>query len=274
MINDTSTSEKLENFVIFPRKIKQDLQCGYITPNEFYVYCYIRISGNPYGIASIGLDDIANCISRGKKISINYCNKILLSLKSKRYIYYQDRTGRRGSFEIHLGNWMLPNKKIKTLDNLFESKKVRGNTKNESEPHTEGYQNSPCVSQSFHVENLPIESDFSFRKIRSDVRGSYNDTDKENNKIIYRSKKSLNKENTITVEGFEPKDVNEYRCFEIAKEIGEKEMNYILSIYRLYGIGIIEEAHSILKDKIRKGGITKRGGYFNGIIKELVLRRE
>lgn len=274
MINDTSTTERLENFVIFPRKIKQDLQGGYITPNEFHVYCYIRISGNPYGMASIGLDDIANCISRGKKVSINYCNKILLSLKSKRYIYYQDRTGRRGSFEIHLGNWMLPNKKIKMLDNFFETNKVRGDAKNKSELHTEEYQNSPHTSQSFHIENIPIESDFSFKKIGNDVRGSYNDTDKENNKIIYRSKKSLKKENIIPLEEFESKDANEYRCFEIAKEIGEKEMNYILSIYRLYGIGIIEEAYSILKDKIRKGGIAKKGGYFNGTIKEIIRRRE
>lgn len=110
----------MKDFVIFPRQVIRDYRDGKLSPTEFFMYCYIRLLGNPYGVSSISLENLRSDVLRGKG-SNNYVNKILLSLKGKKYIHFSPRTGRRGSFTVQLGNWKLPNKTIKRIENLFNS---------------------------------------------------------------------------------------------------------------------------------------------------------
>ena len=107
--------QEMSNYVILPRSIAKDYRDGRLTIAERNLYFWLRISGNPYGIAHVDMDNLAK-ESFNSSVDKSYINKLLLSLKSKRYVWYKERKGRRGSFELHMGDWILPSKQIKTLE--------------------------------------------------------------------------------------------------------------------------------------------------------------
>jgi DNA-binding MarR family transcriptional regulator len=261
-------TDKLESFVPFPRYIVELLRSGEITPKEFFVLCYIRINGNPYGRATVSLDDIANDLSlAGGK---NASNRIVLLLKKKKLLYFERRSGHRGSFLIDLDDWILPNKKKRTLAQFFGPNYTRGAYPPISNKNAEVSTELPVKTQRLKIQETVEDKGLFDKKLLNKYGGVYNDTDNDTDKFVYPSKKqnSFNKEKRISVKEFEPQNHEEYVCHEIAKNIGEKEMNYLLSILHQHGIGVIEEAHGLLKEK--KEQIKNKASYMNGIIKQLV----
>ena len=89
---------------------------GELSKAMFDVYVWTRLACNAYGIAQISLEDIANDALTGDK---NYANKILIELRRKKLIWYADRQGRRGSFEIHHDKFPMLNGQIKSLNKFF-----------------------------------------------------------------------------------------------------------------------------------------------------------
>jgi len=268
-------NEKREPFYITPRQIGADLRSGALTPDEWKVYMYIRQFGNPYGIAAISLENIRNDLYKSRKRpSVSYFNRIVLSLKSKRYIYFKERRGRRGSFEVHLGDWVLPDKTIKTLDAFFGHDQVRGEGTGEVRTRSEVSQNLNPASQRSKERTEPIFEASIFDWPRGLVRGAKNDndTDKENEKYVNRNKMSLKEEQLTPVVTFIPNNSNEQRCQSIANELGEKNMNPILAILRNHGMRIIEDAWGISREDVKTKKIKNKGAYFQGIVKQIVLR--
>lgn len=263
---------KIDNFVIFPRKILQDLRNGELTPNECWVYCYIRLSGNPYGVTAINLRNIADDAFNGN-VSTNYCNKLLLSLKQKRYVYYSERRGRRGSFEIQLGDWMLPNKTVKSIEHYFEQAGDRGGNTTESPIHSEVRPNLTPPSQTFEGLDLDFLNTFSPNETSGIVRTPYNDKEIDKDKYVYRSKTPFEKGGLILTEGYEANSADEFRCWEIAKDVGEKHMNFTLAALRNHGLSILEKAYGIFKEDRRTKKIKNGGAYLNGVIKQLLENR-
>jgi hypothetical protein len=113
-----------DSFIIIPRSVLGDYQKGLITIVERNLLCWLRLNGNPYGIASINLEVLAK-ETFNRQVDKSYINRLLLSLKSKGYIWYLERKGRRGSFEVYLDNWPRPDKSIQHLDGHFEQSMVR-----------------------------------------------------------------------------------------------------------------------------------------------------
>jgi len=261
-------TDKLENFITIPRKIAQDRRSGLLSRPEYDVYMWTRHNANPYGIAIVSLSDIKNDIFDGR-VSENYVNKLLISLKSKRYIYYKKRAGRRGSFEVHFGDWILPDKKIKQLDYLFNPKEVRTKdttlTPNLSEPS----QNEEGVSQSFNDLKIQASSIAFEKSINKKVRASYNDTDTHNENDTNRMQSFSLKNGDIKPEYFKPESHEQERCRSIARALGEESMKYILGIMHKVGFHIIERAWGIYEEERLGKSIENKGAYFNSIIKRL-----
>lgn len=249
---------RIENFVIMPRQIIKDLHNGDITVTGFSVLCYIRLSGDPYGVATISLENIRNDVLKGA--SVNYCNKILLGLKSKRYIYYEQRSGRRGSFHVELGDWILPNKKLKTLDTFFNGDSVRGPTSVHDEPPSEDGQSLPSLSQSFGDQKDSLLAQFSFENIGSLVRGTNNDTYKDKETDNYRCNKKL-----IALRDFTPISYEEEQCLAIAVYFGEKTINPILALLKQYGLDVIKKAYEVTKKDTQKKSINNERAYFQSV---------
>lgn len=127
--------EKIANYVILPRSIVSDYRNGRISIPERNLLTWLRSNGNPYGIANVDLELLSK-ETFNTKVDKSYINRLMLSLKSKRYIWYQERKGRRGSFEVHMGDWILPTSEIRHLNKYFDQPVVRsdGVTKANSNP--------------------------------------------------------------------------------------------------------------------------------------------
>lgn len=112
--------EPTKNFVTLPRKIISDVLNGRMSGAEFFAYAWIRGKGNPYGVAQVSIGEIVAVYPH--RVSPNHIYKLVRALRTKKYIYYPDRAGRRGAFEVHMGDWLLPDKGgVKTLDRFFNS---------------------------------------------------------------------------------------------------------------------------------------------------------
>ena len=72
------------------------------------------------------------------------------------------------------------------------------------------------------------------------------------------------------VRDFFPKSHEENRCKDIALELGEVYMDYLLKILRSQGYPIIERAWGIYEEARKNGEkVLNPPAYFNGIIKKL-----
>lgn len=252
---------KVENFVIFPREIARSFRNGEITKGEWEVLSWLRQNGNPYGITITSLSNINEDLFRGKK-SDNYINKLLLNLKNKRFLYYKKRSGRRGSFEVHFGDWIFPDKSKKTLDKYFNNENSKGKSITKEEAKVDTSQSLSAESQNLDtIKDLKqkLSSDFSINKFR----GSYNDNEKDNYNDNNRSKE-------IRIQSFIPKTLEEEICQGIALKLEEKSINFVLSVKNKYGIDFLKEVWEIYEEEIQGiKNIKNKGAFFNNIVDRL-----
>src|SRR3989344_8387522 len=174
----------LSNWIPFPRKIASDYKNGIITRAEYHVYCHIRLQCNPYGIATIHLDalkdDVFGSESSEKSVTKNYVNKILLSLKSKRMLFYENRTGRVGSFEVRFPNFITPGKHLTAINNLFETEISKKDTHPSNAEQSEAITEVGGINQKIKLpENIINKANSDVNKFE-EIRGSNNDTNIEN----------------------------------------------------------------------------------------------
>jgi hypothetical protein len=252
---------KLSNWIPFPRKISTDFRNGVITLSEMQVYSWLRLNANPYGIAITSLTDISSDLFKGRK-SENSINKILLALKRKKCLYYKRRTGSRGSFEIHFGEFILPTGHINSLNKFFiiddgrTSETLFGLTKEVPE------QNSICECQNFNSLKNKIKSVATAFAVKTESRTNNIDNDKENN--ISTSIKAKTK-----LSDFEPRNLDEQLCLNIASSLREKHINFILSVFNQYGRSNLEKTWRVFKEHESRTTIRNRGAYFNSLINKI-----
>lgn len=256
--NENGINKGLKNFVPFSREIASDFRSGLIKRDELIIYFWLRLNANPYGISTTSFSDIANDVLKSKK-QINYSNKLLISLKKKRYLYYAERTGRRGSFEVHFGDFILPTKKITSLDKFFDTDEVRGETNTTIKEQSEPEQNLDVVSQNLEELNTYKKSLYNSFSIDRTIRTSNNDNDNKNNISIPF------KEGTKLSE-FIPKNSDEQYCLDIATRLKEPNINFILSIYKKYGIEHLTNNWRTFQNEILKGKINNPRAYFNSLV--------
>ena len=167
---------KLQNYVIFPRQLASDYRNRVITLDELSIHNWLRLNANLYGSSTTSLSDLSNDLFRGRK-SENYINKLILSLKRKRYIYYKSRSGCRGSFEVKFGDFRLPTGVVTSLDKYFNITEVRGEIVDEAVQKSEPIQNLPNASQRINDIRKDISSIVSTFSKGVQVRASNNDKD-------------------------------------------------------------------------------------------------
>ena len=246
----------LKNYVVVPRVVAADYRNGRINRAELQTYLWMRINGNPYGIAHMSLETIAEDVFGSSKKK-NYVNKIMLSLKSKRYIYYKHRSGRRGSFEVHFGEWIIPGKNeagnpiIKSLDHLFADAAVRRQRLQLTNPHSEDYAEDALQFQSFETQAKQVDTWDSPEEEENGFRGSDNEKDNETDTETKRL--AAYGRPGVSIQEFVPKSYEEEMCLEFAKELGEEYMGFIIGSLNKYGIRIVERA--FLKTKKSMGEV-------------------
>ena len=131
--------EKLEetevSYTINPRQIFYDSTKGLITTAERTLLLWMRLQGNPYGFSHFNTKALSEDTFT-KTVDPSYITRLLSSLREKGYIYYQDRKGCRGSFQVHFDYWIINKGFIYRLDGGLK-KSVSTKTVNMSEDSPE-----------------------------------------------------------------------------------------------------------------------------------------
>lgn len=274
-------------FITIPKEYASDYRNRLINKQEREMLVWLRMLASPYGIAVADLDSLANdCFSRGT--DKNYANKVLLSLKRKRYIYYKERAGCRGSFEVHLDWWLLPNKgktglpAIKRITGLLDGEdSVRGDDVTDTLGTSEVQTEVEGQKQRSEDTKDAIDALDNIFSTNPPFRGSYTDTEKEKENETNRSD-SFNKEfrsiNTRTrgdfsVKRFYPENQTEILLLEIARELGEPDMHFLLGSKVKHGMAIIESVYKECKNSGAWNAVENRGALFNATLQRLINRK-
>lgn len=101
-----SRSGDIEIFLKYPIRLQGDYLAGVLTYDEFFLLFWLWLGANPYrGAVRISYKGLHTEL-HGRH-SINKLNKIVLSLRSKKYLSFPKRQGRRGAFEALLDRYPL-----------------------------------------------------------------------------------------------------------------------------------------------------------------------
>lgn len=114
----------------------------------------------------------------------------------------------------------------------------------------------------------------SARHGRSSNNDNENQNYKSNEKIISDSQRI---EIRFPVSKFDPENYEEERCKQIAEYLGEKDMRFILSVFKKHGLDDIEDVYNEIKEKEESGKgkpIRNRAAYFNKRIQQMTQHRE
>jgi len=269
-----SEDNRDRSWVNLPRSIVSLYRNNVISRNEYLTYLHLRATCNPYGICTTSIRDINNDIFGGG-VSDSYANKLLLSLKGQKLVWYKRRQGVRGSFEVHFGDFIVPGGKIKTLDKYFDPKLVRSEDASPIPNESEAAPEVDDVSQKLKMQKNELKSTFSWPEKEGQIRGDNNDNYNEKYKnITDRSddSKFFNKigNRNLLTEGFCPKTYEEERIWQIAKELGETDMRFLISILHKHSFGLIERAYQEHMETSGKTKVENSPAYLNGIIQRMI----
>ena len=258
-----------DSWVSFPRKMRLDRLQGSLSPSEYDLNTWMRHGADPYGAIVVSLEGLVADFAH-RSWGKNHINKLLLSLREKRYLHYESRSGRRGSFQVHFPDFRMPNGGISKLEKLEKVGFARGGVATHDAPHAEEAPEHPFSNQSFVSQKESISKlveTFSMNK----GRGSKNDTETKNETEKNRCfERKIPKD--ILVTEFHPSSAEEQFCWELAHELGEEKMDFLLGTYYKHGLGIIQEADSEYRkiSEKKKRAIENKASYFNGIVEQIL----
>ena len=261
-------NQKLKDFVILPRKIKNDFSDGKLTKNEYDVLVWIWFNANPYnGSYLTSYEGLRQDLR--KTITYDNCRKIISSLRKAQYIYFSNHRGRKGSFPIYPIGFVLTTGQIQSLEYLKNKGMITSQSQPKEQQGAKPENNSIDAHHNFKEQKDAIIKQFSMNNPNLQITTSYNDNENKNDKesIINKTYKK------IDVKTFLPHNYEEQKCWEIAKSLGETDMRFILSCLRKYKINHIERVWGIFKE-IPKDKIQNPRKYFNKLIRNLAQEKD
>lgn len=244
------------DYVKLPRSIKTALVDGYLSFEEYSVLVWLWINANPrIGKAHVSYAGLSKDFK--EKYSKNHINRLMLNLKRKKWVWFPGQQGRRSSFHVDISNYPLSNGGFVELEKRIKQKSGRSESDISEQTLAEVPTEVSNVRQKLESDKNALVDRFSFTSESSFGRSYKNDNENEN--------KNNRSNRGRPVREFTPKSYEEQKCWEIAKELGEKDMTFILSALKKYGLARIEEAYrSVMEQPSDK--IRHRGAYFNKLL--------
>lgn len=244
------------DYVKLPRSIKTALVDGYLSFEEYSVLVWLWINANPrMGKAHVSYAGLSKDFK--EKYSKNHINRLMLNLKRKKWIWFAVQQGRRSSFHVDIANYPLSNGGFVDLEVRRKQKSGRSEDDTPEQSLAEVPTEVDDVRQKLESDKNALVDRFSFGSESSLGRSSKNDNENEN--------KNNRSNRCRPVREFTPKSYEEQRCWEIAQELREKDMTFILSALKKYGLARIEEAYRSIRDQPSEK-IRSRGAYFNKLL--------
>ena len=244
------------DYVKLPRSIKTALVDGYLSFEEYSVLVWLWINANPrIGKAHVSYAGLSKDFK--EKYSKNHINRLMLNLKRKKWVWFPGQQGRRSSFHVDISNYPLSNGGFIELEKRIKQKSGRSESDIPEHSPAEVPTEVSDVRQKLESDKNSLVDRFSFNSESSLGRSSKNDNENENKNNRSRGRRP--------VRGFSPKSYEEQKCWEIAQELGEKDMTFILSALKKYGLTRIEEARQSVMDQ-PSDKVRSKGAYFNKLL--------
>ena len=251
---------KIDNndYVKLPRSLKTAYLDGLLKFEDYTVLVWLWITANPRnGKTHASYAGLSKDFK--SKYSKNFINQIMLRLKRQKWIWYPKQQGHRSSFNVDIASYPLSDGTFKDIGFRFLEKSDRSENVSEEASLTEVPTEVINVQQKLNDDKNLLAKRFSFNSDSSSDRSSKNDTEKEN-----KNNRS-NGRGRRPVRGFSPKSYEEQKCWEIAQSLGEKDMTFILSALKKYGLIRIEEVFRSVMDQPSEK-VRSKGAYFNKLL--------
>ena len=251
---------KIDNndYVKLPRSLKTAYLDGLLKFEDYTVLIWLWINANPRnGKTHVSYAGLSKDFK--EKFSKNFINQIMLRLKRQKWIWYPRQQGHRSSFNVDIASYPLSDGTFKDIGFRFLEKSDRSEHGSDSPLPTEVPTEAVSVQQKLKDDKKLLAERFSFNPDRSSDRSSKNETEKEN------ENNRSNGRGRRPVRSFIPKSYEEQKCWEIAKDLQEKDMTFILSALKKYGLARVEEAHQSVMDQPNEK-VRSKGAYFNKLL--------
>lgn len=244
------------DYVKLPRSIKTALVDGYLSFEEYSILVWLWISANPrIGKAHVSYAGLSKDFK--EKYSKNHINRLMLNLKRKKWIWFPVQQGRRSSFHVDIANYPLSNGGFVELEKRIKQKSGRSEDDTDEHLPAEVPTEVADARQKLESDKNALVDRFSFGSESSLGRSYKNDNENEN--------KNKRSNRVRPVREFNPKSYEEQKCWEIAQALGEKDMTFILSALKKYGLARIEEAYRSVMDQ-PSDKVKNKGAYFNKLL--------
>lgn len=260
------------SWINFPRKIKSYYLNSEISHGAYLTYLHLRLNSNPFGITIISLDDIRSDVFKNK-VTKNSVNKYILELKNQKLIWFEQRRGSRGSFEIRHEEFFLPDGNITNLQKYFDNLQLvdtENNNTNLSELDRIN-QNSQALDEiTMRGKNAP--------EYFSKVTTPNKDKNKEKDNINTVVKSTFKEESykcKNPIESYKPTSYEEKQICEFLKELGVSCLDFATSQFRAGNMWAFEKAIIEFKETVIETGrnIEDPAGYYFGIVKRLLTEK-
>lgn len=261
-------TEKPKSYITVPRYILEDYLDKKLTRSEFILCVWIRCGADINGFTTTNVTSLRNDMF--PDVKVNTVQKLLLSLRKKKYLHFPSHQGRRGSIRIESDTWLMKTKGTKSIAHHFNQNEIISDGIPVSESTAEPEQNLDGQNQKFIEQKEELTKGFSNFGESSRFRSHYNEYNnkKEKNTVGATFKGTLTKD-------FNPTNSDEKRLKEIALELGDEYVNSLLNILRKNkrGLWAMEKALEVVQMHIEMGKpINNRPAYFHGIVKQILLK--
>jgi hypothetical protein len=249
---------KIDNndYVKLPRSLKTAYLDGLLKFEDYTVLVWLWITANPRnGKTHASYAGLSKDFK--SKYSKNFINQIMLRLKRQKWIWYPKQQGHRSSFNVDIASYPLSDGTFKDIGFRFLEKSDRSSNVSDEVSLTEVPTEVEDIQQKLKSDKKLLVERFSFNPESPPNRSPKNDTEKENENNRSRGRRP--------VRGFSPKSYEEQKCWEIAQSLGEKDMTFILSALKKYGLTRIEEAYQSVMDQ-PSDKVRSKGAYFNKLL--------
>ena len=249
---------KIDNndYVKLPRSLKTAYLDGLLKFEDYTVLIWLWINANPRnGKTHVSYAGLSKDFK--EKFSKNFVNQIMLRLKRQKWIWYPKQQGHRSSFNVDIASYPLSDGTFKDIGFRFLEKSDRSKNGSENPPLTEVPTEADDIQQKLKSDKNHLVERFSFNHESSPDRSSKNDTENENKNNRSRGRRP--------VRSFSPKSYEEQKCWEIAQDLGESDMTFILSALKKHGLTRIEDAYRSVMDQPSEK-VRKKGAYFNSLL--------
>src|SRR3989338_5038377 len=162
---------------IIPRYIAEDYLNKKLTRSELILCLWLRSIADIFGFTSTSVTALRDDMF--PNVETNTVQKLLLSLRKKRYIHFRNHQGRRGTFRIESDEWLMKDKGFKSIAHHFTQNEVISKPLMTDEPMTKLGQNIEDENQKLDEQKRLLVKGFSVNKGYSVVTSHHNEHDTE-----------------------------------------------------------------------------------------------